>query len=290
MNIVFKIPQGKVTWVRGQATKLLNDSGKCIGYLGAITDITERKQAEDEISKLNKSLERRVIERTTELAATNAELETFSYSVSHDLRAPLRSINGFTQALIEDCGQKLSDSGKIHLQRVRNASQNMGQLIDDLLKLSRVSRSDMLKERCDLSILTHDVVTEFRRNYPDRQVEFIIQEGVVVKGDKRLLRLVMENLLGNAMKFTDKNPGAKIEFKKTRIEGRSVYFVRDDGAGFDMAYADKLFGPFQRLHSTSEFPGSGIGLATVQRIIHRHGGRIWAESAVGKGATFYFTL
>ena len=192
--------------------------------------------------------------------------------------------------LLEDYSGRLDKKGRDCIQRVRKASQLLGKLIDDRLGLSHVLQAEMKQERVDLSAKTQAVVAELRRSNPDRQVEFVIQEGVIVEGDKPLLRLVMENLLDNAMKFTSRHPRAKIEFGVVKIEEKSAYFVRDDGAGFDMTYADKLFGPFQRLHSTSEFPGTGIGLATVQRIIHRHGGRIWAEGAVGKGATFYFTL
>jgi len=224
------------------------------------------------------------------LEQVNKELEAFSYSVSHDLRAPLRGIDGFSQALLEDYADSLDDQGKDYLQRVRAASQRMAQLIDDMLKLSRVTRAEMRHETVDLSALAHDIAGELQKTRPERQVDFVIAPGLVVNGDAQLLRAVLENLLGNAWKFTSAHPCAKIEFGIAEYEGKPAYFVRDDGVGFDMAYVDKLFGAFQRLHAMNEFPGTGIGLATVQRIIHRHGGHVWAEGAVEQGATFYFTL
>jgi len=241
---------------------------------------------EEELIKSHEDLK----QRATELAAVNKELEAFNYSVSHDLRSPLRSINGFSQALLEDYAYKLDAQGKDYLQRVRAASQTMAQLIDDLLDLSRITRSKIHRGTVNLSVLAQAVTAELAKMEPERQVEFVIAGRLMVKGDERLLKIVLENLLGNAWKFTGNNPKAKIEFGVTQVDDRSAYFVRDNGAGFDMAYANKLFGAFQRLHAPSEFSGSGIGLATVQRIIHRHGGHVWAEGAVGQGATFYFTL
>jgi len=238
-------------------------------------------------------LEQRVRDRTAQLEAANKELEAFSYSVSHDLRAPLRSIDGFSQALLEDYFDKIDEQGKDYLHRVRAASQRMAQLIDDVLNLSRVTRSEMRFEKIDLGTLVSKIRKELQERQPDRKVEFAISSGLVGRGDARLLRIVLENLLGNAWKFTGKHPLAKIEFGVTHVghgHDKPVFYVRDDGAGFDMAYVDKLFVPFQRLHASAEFPGTGIGLATVQRIIHRHGGRVWAEGEVEKGATFYFTL
>ncbi len=225
-----------------------------------------------------------------DLAAVNRELEAFSYSVSHDLRAPLRGIDGFSQALLEDYADKVDAEGQNYLHRLRAASQRMGQLIDDLLNLSRVTRTEMNREEVDLGAIARTLATELSQTDPKRNVEFVIEDRAVVSADLRLLRVVMGNLFDNAWKYTAKHPRARVEFGVTQHDGQSAFFVRDDGAGFDMAYADNLFGAFQRLHGSSEFEGTGIGLATVQRIIHRHGGRIWAEGAVEQGATFYFTL
>jgi light-regulated signal transduction histidine kinase (bacteriophytochrome) len=225
-----------------------------------------------------------------ELEQANKELEAFSYSVSHDLRAPLRSIDGFSQALLEDYEDKLEAEGKDYLRRVRAASQRMSQLIDDMLNLSRITRAEMRSENVNLSALAEAIAAEIQEAQPERQVEFVIGKDISAQGDPHLLRVVLENLLSNAWRFTSKHPRARIEFGATQQEGKPVYFMRDDGAGFDMAYVDKLFVPFQRLHTETEFPGTGIGMATVQRIIRRHGGSIWAKGEVEKGATFYFTL
>jgi light-regulated signal transduction histidine kinase (bacteriophytochrome) len=250
-------------------------------------EVLERVQAEQVVQSLNQGLQRAIIE----LQAVNKELEAFCYSVSHDLRAPLRSIDGFSQALLEDYCNLLDTTGQDYLGRIRGATQRMGQLIDDLLSLSRVTRSDMHLEVVDLSLLANSICTELQHSQPERQVEVIIQSGLLAQGDTRLLRVVLVNLLHNAWKFTSKHPQGRIEFGAIPNDnGIPVYFVRDDGAGFDMAYTNKLFAPFQRLHGMNEFPGNGIGLATVQRIVHRHGGQVWAEGAVEQGAAFYFTL
>jgi light-regulated signal transduction histidine kinase (bacteriophytochrome) len=230
------------------------------------------------------------MERTKQLQAANKELEAFSYSVSHDLRAPLRSIDGFSQVLLEEYQEKIDDQGRDYLNRVRLASQRMAQLIDDMLTLSRVSRGEINLQQVNLSTMAKDIADELCSTQPGREVRFIIQEGIEVLGDARLLRTVFENLLGNAWKFTSNHPTACIEFGMQLQNEMTAYFVRDDGAGFDMKYAQKLFGAFQRLHTSSEFPGTGIGLATVMRIIHRHGGKVWAEGVVDKGAIFYFTI
>jgi light-regulated signal transduction histidine kinase (bacteriophytochrome) len=226
-----------------------------------------------------------------DLEEANRELEAFSYSVSHDLRAPLRSIEGFSQILLEDYGDKLDEEGEDYLGRVRAASRRMAFLIDDLLDLSRVSRRPLRRELVDLSTQTREIAAELGKSQPEREAEFVIADGLTANGDARLLRLALENLLGNAWKFTSREEKARIEFGSTTLEGRErVYFVRDNGMGFDEAYAGKLFGAFQRLHGPEEFEGTGIGLATVQRIVRRHGGRVWAEGEVGQGATFFFTL
>ncbi|QRN96892.1 CHASE3 domain-containing protein [Archangium violaceum] len=235
-------------------------------------------------------LESRVAQRTAELTAANQELESFSYSVSHDLRAPLRAIDGFAQALREDEAERLSPSSLQLLERLQAAATRMGQLIDDLLQLSRVTRAELRREPVDLSALAGSVANELRQREPGREVKLSIQSSLSTRGDPRLLRVLMENLLGNAWKFTSKRPGALIEFFAETVDGVTHYAVRDDGVGFDMAYADKLFTPFQRMHKVTDFPGTGIGLATVQRIVHRHGGHIEAQATVGGGATFRFTL
>ncbi len=249
-------------------------------------EIDERQQAQLRSLALNQELRQAIIE----LKAVNRELEAFSYSVSHDLRAPLRSIDGFGQALLEDCAEQLDLTGQDYLRRIRLATQRMGHLIDDLLTLSRVTRSDMGSEPVNLSRLASYLCTNLHQSAPERQVELVIQPELIVQGDSHLLEVVLENLLNNAWKFTAKNLQAKIEFGAIGQNDNLVYFVRDDGTGFDMAYVDKLFKPFQRLHASHEFPGNGIGLATVQRIVYRHGGRVWAEGALDQGATFYFTL
>jgi light-regulated signal transduction histidine kinase (bacteriophytochrome) len=240
----------------------------------------------------NRALEERNVEliKANEAAeAATRELESFSYSVSHDLRAPLRSIDGFSQALLEDYGATLDEQGKGYLKRVRSATQHMARLIDDLLRLARVARVEMAHDEVDLAAMAREISGQLQREQPQRKVEVVVPETLVVHGDGRLLRVVMENLLFNAWKFSAKQPLARIEVG-VHADGERAYFVKDNGAGFDMKYVDRLFGPFQRLHTADEFEGTGVGLATVQRIVRRHGGRIWADAEVGKGATFSFTL
>jgi two-component system, sensor histidine kinase and response regulator len=229
-------------------------------------------------------------ELVRDLEHKNRELESFSYAVSHDLRAPLRRIDSFSRAVLESQGERLDEVGQKFLGRVREASQQMSQLIDDVLYLSRVTRAELRDHEVDLSELAGLILSRLQEAEPARRAELKIRPGVVVSGDGQLLRIALENLLQNAWKFTAKEPEARIEFGVTQTSGEPTYFIRDNGAGFDMTYAARLFGPFQRLHSQDEFSGSGIGLATVQRIIHRHGGKVWAEGLVGQGATFYFTL
>jgi PAS domain S-box-containing protein len=273
-------------WANVVITALRDEAGRLRGFCKVTRDMTERKKNEQAL----KASEEEMRVRNAQLDAANKELEAFSYSVSHDLRAPLRSIDGFSQALLEDCAGRLDEAEKNHLDRIRAGTRRMGLLIDDLLNLSRVARADMHRERIDLSELARSIVADLRKTQPERQVEFRIEEGLEATGDLRLMRLVYENLLGNAWKFTSKRQSSRIEVGRTNSNGTSAYFVRDNGAGFDQAYAGKLFGAFQRLHAMTEFPGTGVGLATVQRIVHRHGGKIWAEGAVDKGAAFYFTL
>lgn len=249
-----------------------------------------RERAEAELKQLNLELERRVLERTRQLEMANRELEAFSYSVSHDLRAPLRSIDGFSRVLSKKYHDRLDDTGRDWLERVCRASQHMGHLIDDMLALSQVTRTPLRREPVDMSEMVEQVADELRKTNPERQVSFILQPGLAVQADPGLLRIAMVNLLGNAWKYTGKKAEATIEFGKRDIDGEGVFFVRDNGDGFNMDYAHKLFGTFQRLHSANEFEGTGIGLATVQRIIHRHNGKVWAEAKENQGATFYFTL
>ncbi len=255
----------------------------------AWSDITARKHAEQRINKLNEELEDRVMRRTAELKAVNEELESFAYSVSHDLRAPLRAINGFSNALIEDYGPELNLEAQEYLNRICSASTRMGKLIDDLLSLSRITRAQMRRQTLDLSEIAQNVLTELRQAEPDRQVETVVHPGLSACGDRTLLQVAIGNLIGNAWKFTSREKHAVIELGCMQHD-KKVFFIKDNGAGFDMAYAKNLFGPFQRLHSVDEFEGTGIGLATVQRIFHRHGGKIWAEAEVKRGATFYFTI
>ncbi|HZI23310.1 MAG TPA: CHASE3 domain-containing protein [Gemmatimonadales bacterium] len=270
---------GSRFWADVVVSAVRDERGTLVGFAKVTRDLTERKRAAEEMQR-----------SATQLEAANRELEAFAYSVSHDLRAPLRTMDGFSQALLEDYADRLDDPGRDFLERIRVASQRMARLIDDLLGLSRVTRSDMQLADVNLSKLADQVAGELQKTEPDRRVTWTIAPGLVARADAGLLRLVLQNLLGNAWKFTAKRPAAHVEFGATSHNGRKAYFVRDDGAGFDMAYADKLFGAFQRLHGIAEFPGTGVGLATVQRIIHRHGGEVWAEAAVDQGATFYFTL
>lgn len=266
-----------------------DDNGALAGYRGIDRDITERKRTEEEIRKLNQELEDRVRKRTSELQALNKELKSFAYSVSHDLRAPLRAIDGFSLALVEDYGEQLDETAHDYLQRVRNGAQRMGTLIDDMLQLSRVNRGKLVMEEVDLSKIAEAVVEELRMAEPGRRVKLILDTNMRVQGDPRLLQVMLDNLFSNAWKFSARETVSHITFK-TKTDQPEMFYISDNGVGFDMRHADKLFGTFQRLHRVTDFPGTGVGLATVQRIVHRHGGRIWAEAQEGEGATFYFSL
>jgi light-regulated signal transduction histidine kinase (bacteriophytochrome) len=258
--------------------------------LAANRDVTARRQAEEEALRLNAELERRVAERTARLEAVNRELEAFTYSASHDLRAPLRGIDGFGQALQEEYGDQLDETGRRYIERIRAATKRMGQLIDDLLSLSRISQADLTHDQVDLSRLVAEICDELAAQHPDRTVAVAVEPGLTAAADPRLLRVALVNLLENAWKFTAKRADAHVEFGATRDGNEPIFVVRDNGAGFDMRHAARLFGAFQRLHHARDFPGSGIGLATVERIVHRHGGRVWAAAAVDRGASFFFTL
>lgn len=280
---------GRMRWVRGQSMPKYLDDGSVV-WDGVIVDVTAQKQAEQAIQQMNEQLERRVADRTAQLSAANRELESFAYSVSHDLRAPLRSIAGFSRILMEEYGRALEPTAANYLSRVRNAAERMGELIDDLLSLSRVTRSELKRVRTDLSAIAESIVQELHAETPDRVVQVSIHPGMSCLADPSLIRIALYNLIGNAWKFTSKRTGASIEFGALTQRNKTVYYVRDNGAGFDMEHAGKLFGAFQRLHSPRDFEGTGVGLATVSRIIDRHGGTVWAESMVDQGATFYFTL
>ena len=289
-------PNAIAWWVVGMGSMLvataltaaMRDRGEVL-VASLMRTAAQRERAQQELSMHRDHLEELVEERTTALQVANRELEAFSYSVSHDLRAPLRTLDGFSSALIEDFGTELGETGEDYLNRIRAASQRMARLIDDMLLLSRLTRSDMRRNEIDLSPMAEEVIENLREGEPERSVEVRIEPGLTASADERLVRVLLQNLIGNAWKFTSKQDRATIEVAHANGDP-GVFCVRDDGVGFDMSYADKLFGAFQRLHSSGEFEGTGVGLATVQRIVHRHGGRAWAESEPGAGATFYFTL
>jgi len=264
------------------------ESQPCVIWV--TNDITARKKTEAEIRVINAELEQRVEQRTHNLQVASRELESFAYSVSHDLRAPLRAIEGFSSLLEKEYAPQLDERGKDYFRRIRGGASRMGRLIDDLLNLSKVSRREIHLGPVDLSALAREAAEDLHNTEPERKVEWVIAPQVTAKGDAGLMRVVMQNLIGNAWKYSSKREHARIEFGIGERDGRDTFFVSDNGEGFDMAYADKLFGAFQRLHSTREFQGTGIGLATVKRIIHRLGGEVGAEGKPGEGATFYFTL
>jgi light-regulated signal transduction histidine kinase (bacteriophytochrome) len=271
------------------ASPLRNAQDEIIGGIEVVRDVTSRVKADNEVRRLNQELEERVIERTAELEVANRELESFSYSVSHDLRAPLRHISSFSSILESDYADRLDNDGKNYLSRIVSGCEKMGMLIDDLLELSQVARRELRTTRVNLSRVVRHIATSFAEREPERKVRFTIEDGVEVYGDERLLEVMLTNLLGNAWKYTAQREEAVIEFGCDTFAARPIYFVKDNGAGFDNKYSDKLFTPFQRIHG-AEFEGTGIGLAIVQRIVHRHGGNVWADGVEGEGATFYFSL
>lgn len=309
---------GEYRWIRDLGTPNYSGSGEFIGYIGHCFDITEAKRAQEEIRRLNRELERKIADQTRELRnsqtallnlvddlnenaqrlttinrsleAANKELASFSYSVSHDLRAPLRSIDGFGNALLEDYGNQLDDEGKDYLNRIHQATQKMGRLIDDMLNLSRVTQSEFYRQDFNLTDMVQEIAKEFLQKNPLPGLTLDVEDSMIVRADQRLMHIAINNLLDNAWKFTGKQEHPHIEIRTLDQADEKIFFVRDNGVGFDMTYVDKIFDAFQRLHRPDEFPGTGVGLATVERIIKRHGGRIWAEGTPGKGATFYFTL
>jgi light-regulated signal transduction histidine kinase (bacteriophytochrome) len=286
---------GSAVWVEARWTVVRDEHGEVNGVLGINTDIRERKRAREEILALNASLEERVRKRTAQLEFANKQLEAFSYSVSHDLRTPLSSVDGFSSLLEKTLAQMpistQTERSRHYLSRIRAGATQMGDLIDAMLSLAQISRSDLRWERTDLSAMAEALLSGYRERDPNRATQLHVEPGLVAQGDPRLLKQVLDNLLGNAWKFSAGKACTEISVgREINSSNETVYFVRDQGAGFDMAYSGKLFGAFQRLHSPSEFAGSGIGLTTVQRIILRHGGRVWGQSAPGCGATFYFTL
>ncbi|GLI37306.1 PAS domain-containing protein [Geobacter hydrogenophilus] len=281
---------GDAEYVAISASPLRDATGEIVAGIELVRDITERKRAEQQIRILNAQLEQRVRERTEELEQSLREMETFCYTVSHDLRTPLRGIHGFSSILQQDYADRLDEEGQECLQRIGGAANRMGELIDDLLELSRVNRDELSRVPVDLTTLAGEIADDLARSHPDRKVEFAIAPGLRATGDPSLLGAALANIIHNAWKFSSRNPAARIEVGSRTDGEEPVFFVRDNGVGFDMQYADKLFLPFHRLHAAEGFEGTGIGLATVQRIIERHGGRVWAESEPGRGATFFFTV
>ncbi|HPU57231.1 MAG TPA: ATP-binding protein [Verrucomicrobiota bacterium] len=291
--------EGEVVRVRKDGTSITVSSqwvlhrdqeGKPSAILEVNTDITERKRAEQEVLRMNSELEQRVKERTAELTAANQELEAFTYSVAHDLRAPLRHIDAFTKILFDDFAAGMDPEALRYLENIRKGSQNMSRLVDDLLNLARVGRHEIKREKTPLNAVVEEVISELRRETEHRQVEWRVESLPTAISDPGLIKQVFANLLSNSVKYTRPRDKAIIQIGQTRIDGETVVYVQDNGVGFNMKYADKLFGVFQRLHRADEFEGTGVGLATVDRIVRKHGGRIWATSEPGKGATFYFTF
>lgn len=285
------LANGQIKYVHEECKTFYDEVGNPVRSIGTILDITDRKQAEEEVRKLNQGLEKRVQERTAQLEASNQELEAFAYSISHDLRAPLRHIDGFLDLLQKRIGNQLDAKSEHYLQTIADSSARMGKLIDDLLQFSRLGRFEMTFAPVDLGELVKDVIQELDADIKGRQIEWKIGELPVVHGNHPMLRDVLVNLISNALKFTRPRKCAQIEITcQVNQQNETIFSIRDNGVGFDMNYADHLFGVFQRLHQAEDFEGTGIGLATVRRIIARHGGRTWAEGKVGQGATFYFSL
>lgn len=280
---------GRIVWLRN-SFMVVEDANGRVKLRGVMTDVSRRKKAEEDLSMLNAELEQRVAQRTSELEELNRELEAFSYTASHDLRAPLRHIEGFSKALMEDYYDTFDGAGRQHLDRLCSAARKMGQLIDDLLRLAMVSKGEIIRRPTDLSMIARGIVQDLMVSQPERMVAFRITDGIKVNGDSRLLQVAMENLLVNAWKYTEKRKDAIIEFGVDEDRGQTVCFVRDNGIGFANEHANNIFKPFLRLHRTEEYEGSGVGLATVRRIVERHGGHVWAEGREGHGAVFFFTL
>jgi PAS domain S-box-containing protein len=281
---------GSTVWTEVITRYYFNEEREKVEIIGVTREITDRKRAEAKIRALNFELEQRVIERTAQVGVLNHELEDFSYSISHDLRAPLRTLEGFSQVILEDYDNRLDSTGKDYLNRIRSASKRMASLIDDLLHLSRISRAQPVFSEIDLSVLAQNVFNELIQSQPERQIKFLVAPNLKVRADENMMSVVFNNLLENAIKFTPKNQETCIEVGSEMQDGRQVFFVKDNGIGFNMAHVDKLYNAFQRLHGLGEYDGNGIGLAIVKRIILHHGGQVWAKSTVDKGATFYFSL
>ena len=281
---------GRAMAVSVTVSPIKDAAGKIVGASKVVRDISERKLAEDQIHRLNAELERRVIERTAELETANTELESFSYSVSHDLRTPVRAIDGFSEAALEDYGPLLPAEGRRYLQTIRHSAQQMGQLIDDLLAFAQIKRLELKRRPINTGELVREALGQLGAPWPERKLTVRVADLPGSSGDPALLKQVWINLLSNALKYTRKRDQAELEIGCMKVGGADTFFVRDNGTGFDMRYADKLFGVFQRFHRAEDYEGTGVGLAIVQRIVQRHGGRIWADAAVDRGATFYFTL
>ena len=283
-------PDGSMRWIGHVCQPAYDDEGNFIGTRGSNRDISGRKRTEDEIRMLNEELEARVRKRTAQLEASNRELEGFCYAISHDLRAPLTRLEGYSRALLEDCGDTLDNQGRTYAESIERNSKQLKEVIDILLELTMLTRSDLMVEEINLSEMCHEIMNDLQTAYVGRNIELLVAPMVMARGDRNLLMVALRNLLDNACKYTAKHQQATIEFGVMEQKTRKVFFIRDDGAGFDMKFAKKMFKPFERIHRSEEFSGVGIGLATVQRIIQRHGGRIWAEGEIEKGATFFFSL